>query len=135
MGKIIQEKKMNELLAQFENQEYLNLQTFRLDGQSVNTPVWFILKGEIIYIRTIATSSKVKRIHNNNRVKIMPCGSRGEPMGSWVGALASEMNDADTYSKMTVWLAEKYGNQPAVFKTQAAARGEKYTVIEITLKR
>jgi len=126
---------MNKLLAQFENQDYLNLQTLRRDGQSVNTPVWFVLKAETIFIRTIATSSKVKRIHNNNQVKIMPCGSRGEPMGSWVGALAREMNDADTYSKMTVWLAEKYGDQPAVFEAQAAARGEKYTVIEITLKR
>jgi len=126
---------MNELLTQFENQDYLDLQTSRRDGQSVHTPVWFILRGEVIYIRTLATSSKVKRIHNNNQVKIMPSGSRGEPLGSWVDAQVREMNDADTYLKMTGWLAEKYGDQPQVFEAQAAARGEKYTVIEITLER
>jgi glycerol-3-phosphate acyltransferase PlsY len=126
---------MNKKFAQFENQDYLNLQTLRQNGQNVNTPVWFILKGEIIYIRTIATSSKVKRIHNNNQVKIMPCGSRGEPLGSWVDALARELPDENSYAKMSVWLAGKYGDQPANFEAQAKARGEKYTVIEITMER
>jgi uncharacterized protein len=128
-------KLMNKKFAQFEGQDFLNLQTLRKDGQSVNSPVWFILKGENIYIRTIATSSKVKRIHNNNRVKIMPCGSRGEPLGNWVEAQARELADENSYAKMSVWLAGKYGDQPAVFEAQAKARGERYTVIEITLER
>jgi uncharacterized protein len=126
---------MNIQLKQFENQDYLNLQTMRKDGQGVNTPVWFVLQGTTIYVRTIATSSKVKRIHNNSQVKIMPCGARGESLGIWTPAQARELGDETAYARMSTWLAEKYGDQPGVFEKQAAARGEKYTVVEITLER
>jgi uncharacterized protein len=126
---------MNKSVEQFDDQDYLNLQTVRRNGQEVNTPVWFVRQGDLFYVRTITNSGKVKRIHNNKKVKIMPCGSQGEPLGFWVNAQALENTDADTYSKMASWLAEKYGDQPRIFETQATARGEKYTVLIISLER
>lgn len=126
---------MNKPFEQFQNQDFLNLQTFRKNGEGVATPVWFVQDGKIFYVRTIANSAKVKRIHNNKKVKIMPCGSQGEPLGIWVNAQALESTDADTYSKMALWLAEKYGDQPRIFEAQATARGEKYTVLIISLER
>jgi uncharacterized protein len=126
---------LNKSFEQFQNQDFLNLQTFRKNGEGVATPVWFVQDGKVFYVRTIANSAKVKRIHNNKKVKIMPCGSQGEPLGIWVNAQAVERNDADTYSKMASWLAEKYGDQPRIFEAQATARGEKYTVLIISLER
>lgn len=126
---------MNKPFEQFQNQDFLNLQTFRKNGEGVATPVWFVQDGKLFYVRTIANSAKVKRIHNNKKVKIMPCGSQGEPLGIWVNAQALESTDADTYSKMALWLAEKYGDQPRIFEAQATARGEKYTVLTISLER
>jgi uncharacterized protein len=126
---------LNKSFEQFQNQDFLNLQTFRKNGEGAATPVWFIRQGDLFYVRTIADSAKVKRIHNNKKVKIMPCGSQGEPLGIWINAQAVESNDADTYSKMASWLAEKYGDQPRIFEAQATARGEKYTVLIISLER
>lgn len=126
---------MNKPFEQFQNQDFLSLQTFRKNGEGVVTPVWFVQDGKLFYVRTIANSAKVKRIHNNKKVKIMPCGSQGEPLGIWVNAQALESTDADTYSKMALWLAEKYGDQPRIFEAQATARGEKYTVLTISLER
>jgi len=126
---------LNKPFEQFQNQDFLNLQTFRKNGEGVATPVWFVQDGKLFYVRTIANSAKVKRIHNNKKVKIMPCGSQGEPLGIWVNAQALESTDADTYSKMALWLAEKYGDQPRIFEAQATARGEKYTVLTISLER
>ena len=73
-------------IEQFIDQSYLNLQTYRKNGKPMPTPVWFAQDGEKFYIRTVAGSGKVKRIHNNPKVQIMPCGQRGEPLGIWVAA-------------------------------------------------
>jgi hypothetical protein len=126
---------MDKSLEQFTNQDFLNLQTFRKNGEGVATPLWFVQDGKIIYVRTIAGSGKVKRVHNNSNVEIMPCGENGEPLGGWVPALARELGDAGTYAKVAGLLATKYGEQPKIYETNAISRGEKYTVLEIRPKK
>lgn len=39
-------------LARFENQQFMNLETFRKNGEGVKTPVWFVLDNNIIYVRS-----------------------------------------------------------------------------------
>ena len=75
-------------LDQFQKQKYLNLETFRKNGESMKTPVWFVQDGETIYVQTVANSGKVKRIRNNGRVNIAPCKMDGTPAGTWVPANA-----------------------------------------------
>jgi uncharacterized protein len=72
-------------LALFENQQYLNLETFRRNGKGVPTPVWFVEAGGKLYVRTIANSGKIKRIRNNEQTRIAPCDSRGNLLGEWSG--------------------------------------------------
>jgi len=55
-------------IEQFKDQNYLNLQTYRKNGEAIATPVWFVQDGDKFYVRTIAGSGKVKRIHNNAKV-------------------------------------------------------------------
>ncbi len=77
-------------LTAFQNQKYLNLETFRRDGRGVKTPVWFVLR-EIgaFYVYTEAASWKVKRLRRNPRVRIAPCDMRGNVTGEWQAATAT----------------------------------------------
>ncbi len=81
-------------LEQFENQEFLSIETFRKSGVGVKTPVWFAQEGDVLYMRTGSTSGKVKRIRNNQRVNIAPCTRMGEVTGEWVAAQAA-LDDSD----------------------------------------
>lgn len=39
-------------LTEFLKEKYLNLETYRTDGQAVQTPVWFVINDGIIYVTT-----------------------------------------------------------------------------------
>ena len=76
-------------LAQFEDQKYMSLETFKKNGQGVKTPVWFLLHKNAFYVYTEADSWKVKRIRNNPRVRVAVCNFRGDIKGPWLDATAS----------------------------------------------
>jgi uncharacterized protein len=122
---------MNQNITQFFNQNYLNLETFRKDGQGLKTPVWFVQDGEKFYVRTVVNAGKVKRIRNNGRVNVMPCGQAGEPLGTWVAAQAREMTDATTAGLVRKLLVEKYGEMVSMFEARTKAEGLEYTVLLI----
>jgi PPOX class probable F420-dependent enzyme len=122
---------MSKNLLQFANQHYLNLESFRQNGQGVKTPVWFVQDGEILYTRTARTSGKVKRIRRQPRVNVMPCGQMGEPLGEWLAAQAQETTDAATAQHVRDLLVAKYGEMVAMFEAQTQAKGLEYTVLVI----
>ena len=82
--------------AGFAGQKYLNLETFKKNGEGVKTPVWFagdpsgsLDSGEArLFVYTIGVSGKVKRIRNNPKVRIAPCDMRGKVTGDLVAAEA-----------------------------------------------
>ena len=76
-------------LAQFGDQKYISLETFKKNGQGVKTPVWFVLHANALYVYTKADSWKVKRIRNNSRVRVAACNVRGDLRGPWFDATAS----------------------------------------------
>jgi hypothetical protein len=102
---------MNEKLAAFEKQAYLNLETFRKSGAGVPTPVWFVEDQGVLYVRTFDNSGKVKRIRNNGRVRIAPCDARGGLRGEWVEAQASLVTDPVLAEAVEQLLNRKYGLQ------------------------
>ena len=93
---------MNSQFAQFNKKSYLNLETFRKTGVSVKTPVWFVQDGNILYVRTVDGSGKVKRVRNNKTVRVVPCSMSGEPQGEWENATAAlvERNEAKHVEKL-----------------------------------
>jgi len=117
-------------LAQFANQQFINVETFRKNGQGVPTPVWFVQDGDTLYVRTVDGSGKVKRIRNNPRVRVMPCGVRGEPRGEWVEGQA-RFAGADESKKVNGLLTRKYGLMKVMFELMSKLQGRKYTVIAI----
>jgi len=80
----------------FRNQKYLNLETFRKNGQGVKTPVWFAAGSDAdlggpdakLYAYTMGESGKVKRIRNSSRARVAPCDVRGNVTGPWIDAVA-----------------------------------------------
>lgn len=113
-------------------QQYLNLETFRRSGESMKTPVWFVEDGDILYVRTIANSGKVKRIRNNGQINIAPCKVDGTLLGEWIPASAREVTDNDTASQVDRLLDKKYGLMKKMFALSSALQGRKNTVLEIT---
>ena len=79
--------------ASFQGHKYLNLETFRKNGQAVRTPVWFASEPaegvpQTLYVYSTADSGKAKRIRNNSRVRVAPCDARGKLRGDWIEARA-----------------------------------------------
>ena len=72
----------------FDNSSYISLETYRKNKQGVKTPVWFIQKNNTIYVVTREKTGKVKRVKNNNEVKIAPCNYKGTLTGKWVSGRA-----------------------------------------------
>jgi PPOX class probable F420-dependent enzyme len=79
--------------AALQSNKYLNLESFRANGQGVLTPVWFAgdpVSGAPIklYVYSEADSGKAKRIRRNSRVRVAPCDMRGKLLGDWIEARA-----------------------------------------------
>jgi PPOX class probable F420-dependent enzyme len=121
-------------LESLAHQKYLNIETFRKSGVGMRTPVWFVQDGEIIFVRTVANSGKVKRIRNNGQVNIAPCKVDGVLVGEWIPATAREVNDKDIDRKADRLLDKKYGLMKKMFALLSALQGRKYTVLEIKAK-
>ena len=75
--------------AAFEPNKYISLETFKKNGQGVQTPVWFAQHDGVLYVYTEADSWKVKRIRNNPSVRVALCTVRGRVTGPWVNGTAA----------------------------------------------
>jgi PPOX class probable F420-dependent enzyme len=122
----------NEQLAQFSGQSYLNLETFRKSGAGVMTPVWFVEAEGVLYVRTVADSGKVKRIRNNSRVRVVPCRSRGEPLGEWIEAQAQLVEGA-RHEEVNRLLKRKYGLMKTMFDGMGRFSKTDYATIAIQI--
>jgi uncharacterized protein len=120
-----------DIFEQLNGQSYISLETFRKNGQSIKTPVWFVQEGEILFVRTGADSGKVKRIRHNGQVKIASCKMDGALVGDWFTARAREIKDNDTSQKVDRLLDRKYGLMKKLFALFSALQNHKYTVLEI----
>lgn len=103
-------------------QTYLNLRTFRKNGEPVDTPLWVAAEDDILYLYTQKASGKVKCIRNNPSVEVAPCNARGQIKGEWLPATATVDETPETLQKVIALLREKYGIQ---FKLTMWWLGEK----------
>lgn len=112
----------SEKLAQFSG-KYINLETYRKTGQAVLTPVWFVTEGEQVIVVTKSETGKVKRLRNNDRVRIMPSGMRGEPQGEWVQGRARFL-EKDELDRALKARSKKYGFQAKLAGLFSSTKGE-----------
>ena len=121
------------MLKQFEKQQYLNIETFRKNGQGVKTPVWFAQDGETLHVWTQAGAGKAKRIRNNGTVRIAPCNSPEEVHGEWRDASAIANNSEKSINYTANLFKKKYGLMFNVFSLLSKVRGKKNISIEVHL--
>jgi PPOX class probable F420-dependent enzyme len=98
--------------AAFQRHKYLNLETFRKNGQGVRTPVWFAAEPTVgvpqtLYVYSTTNSGKAKRIRNNPRVRVAPCDMRGNLRGEWTEARVAIVTGDETQRGMRL-LNKKY---------------------------
>ena len=125
-------KWMNDSVTQLSNKKYINLETYRKNGQPVQTPIWFVYDDGVFYASTDQNSGKIKRIQNNPYVRIIPCNFRGNPKGKWVDGqlqLASH-NDSERVNHL---LNQKYGVQRKILFSINKIRRTKSIQISIHL--
>jgi len=119
---------------QFTNQNFINLETTRRNGEAVQTPVWFVELGGMLYVRTGADSGKVKRIRNNGLVRVAPCDYRGELQGDWVDAQA-RLVDSSAAEQVNQLFNRKYGLQKRGFELLGRFSSSKMVTIAIEVKK
>jgi uncharacterized protein len=118
--------------APFGDHKYIALETFRKNGQGVQTPVWFVMHNGAAYVYTEAASGKVKRIRNNPRVRAALCTMRGRVTGPWLDGTAflvegDERRMADQLlnrkyflKKILNWLTRLNRHERAMIRIQPA---------------
>ena len=122
----------NDGLAQFANQKYLNLESYRGNGQGVRTPLWFVEDSRALYFYTPAHSYKVKRIAANPRVRVVPCDMRGNVKGVWVDATARRIYGEES-RRADELLDRKYGLAKRILNFLARVRGRERAAFAIQI--
>ena len=99
---------MENHLDQFLDQKYINLETYKKDGTYVRTPVWFVIDNDLIYVITRDSTGKVKRLRNNQDVRIVLCSFKGEPKSEWIKGKAENIT-GDEANRVINLRKKKYG--------------------------
>ena len=121
-------------MSHLAGEKYINLETYRKNGQGVRTPVWFVemINGDVsvLYVRTSDDTGKYKRVRNNSSVQIAPCDMRGGVKGNWVKGEA-RIADEEEKIKAFKMLEKKYG---IIYKmTRMFLSRKNYVVIAIRI--
>src|SRR6478735_5403964 len=89
--------------------EFMVLTTHRRSGAPVHTTVWFAERGSKLYVTTMETSGKVKRIRNSGSVVVAPSDARGNVSGPELKAQARVLTEKE-YLVAFEALEGKYGD-------------------------
>lgn len=119
-----------DALKQFSKKQYLNLETFRRNGEGVKTPVWFAQAGETLYVMTKPSSGKARRIRNNGRARVVPCKMDGTVTGEWIPAEARQLAEDDCKDVERLF-DRKYGLLKKLFGMQSSNKEAPDIFIEV----
>ncbi len=113
--------------------KYIALETFRKNGEGVVTPVWVTAEDDRLYVWTVDGSWKVKRIHNNSRVRIAASDARGNPQSEWFEGKATILDSSEDEARQRERLAAKYGIMYRMFSLMFKLRrdNQPHVAIEI----
>ncbi len=95
----------------FDDETYVSLRSFKRDGTGVDTPVWAAPLDGGLVVFTLRDSYKVKRIANNPRVQVAPCGVMGGVTGPWRDGTCRLVTDKAYEARAYQALEAKYGWQ------------------------
>jgi PPOX class probable F420-dependent enzyme len=79
----------------FDKTRQILLVTFKRSGEAMPSPINHGVADGKIYVRTDASTGKVKRINNNPRVVVVPSSLRGKPKGQAVAGKARILPESE----------------------------------------
>ena len=110
------------IIESLENEKYISLETYRKNKQSVRTPVWFVIKENLIFVVTRDQTGKIKRLRHTQKVRVAPCSIKGKVKGDWMSGTATILNEEET--KQAVKLRDKkYGFMAKIAKFLSKSKG------------
>lgn len=89
---------------------YLQLSTYRKNGDPVTTPVWFVEREGKLFVRTGVKSGKAKRLRRDPVVAVAPASRPGHVTGPARSGRARFLSAAE-FQEMDGWLKKRYGMQ------------------------
>jgi uncharacterized protein len=123
-----------ESTEQFSGRHYINLESYKKNGEPKQTPVQSIEHRGVIYVRTDPTTWKVKRIQRNSHVRLVPCDRNGKQTGAWADGEARIL-DGEERSQMLDVFRKEYGTIGySMVGLVARCRGEKQMSAVIAIK-
>ena len=120
--------------SRFRKEEFLSLETYRKNGETIKSPMWFAQDNDALYLWTMADSSKVKRIRNNPHVNIAPCKRMGEVTGEWLTAHATIDDSPIMVAQVEAMLLKKIGLLFRIFRFIDAIRDRQKNSQRICIK-
>jgi PPOX class probable F420-dependent enzyme len=105
------------------SERYINLATFRKNGNEVRTPVWVAGANNTLYVFSEAAAGKVKRINNNGKMSIAACDVRGKVSSDWIKGTARIVTEAAEIETMYRAFDQKYGWQMRLLNFMARLSG------------
>jgi len=113
---------------QFSDQKFVMLESYGYNGKAIQTPVWILEDGGIIYFRTDPSTGKVRRIQRNPAVSLAPADISGEILGSWVKGEAHFV-EGEEAKRVFKLFRKKYGIIGRIIDFFNRLRGRKMTVV------
>jgi len=110
-------------LEGIESHKCISLETYKKNNQPVKTPVWFVIKDDLIYVVTRDQTGKAKRLRNNQQVKIATCNFKGKVSGQWVSGIAKILTEEQT-REVVMWRDKKYGFMAKIAKFLSKSKGD-----------
>ena len=114
---------MSDKVNSLSELKYINLETFRKNGNGVKTPVWFVTENEKIYIITRESTGKVKRLANNSQVNLAPCSFKGDIQGEWISGKATLVTGDEAKNAIKL-RKKKYGFKALLAGFMTKAKGD-----------
>lgn len=121
--------------AGFGRYRQILLVTFKRSGEAMPSPINHGVADGKIYVRTDASTGKVKRIRNNPKVLVAASNLRGKPSGPVVAGVARVLDESETAHADAV-IAANWSRPMKVFERGldrgSQAMGTPIAYIEIT---
>lgn len=120
-------------LADLKDPKYIAFETYKKNGDAVNTPLWVFEANDALRAWTLADSWKVRRVRNNSTVRVAASKANGTPTSQWVDATANIIDSPIEEERARQQLAKKYGLSYWMISAfnWFSHRGKAHVVIEI----
>ncbi len=118
----------------FADEPYINLETFKRDGNGVKTPVWAAPLDGVLVVFSAGNAFKVKRLQRDPRIRVAACDVRGNVRGEWREGTGRVVADAAWITRAHAALRKKYGWMMAMgdFFASLTGRKAKRAYLELT---